>query len=96
MFSILISPTIRSSLSLNVIFAVIGFAVRGRFRGVDESPPPPPNVTRPVGVLYDFFDDRRALPQRGASQTLNNGKSMGRFVVITATNASLVPQDPAS
>lgn len=78
------------------MFAVIGFAVRGRFRGVDESPPPPPNVTRPVGVLYDFFDDRRALPQRGVSQTLNRGNNMGRLVVMTATKASRVPHDPAS
>lgn len=95
-FSSLTSSTIRSSLSLNVMFSVIGLAVLGplRFRGVDAGPPPP-MLTKPVGVLHDFLDERSKLPQNGVSHTRKRGNSMGRLVVMTATKASLVPHSPA-
>lgn len=90
----------RSSLSLKVA-SVMGLGVRGpRFRQLPL--PPPPHVMRLLGVpsgdslFTDPCIDWTRLPKIGVSWDLTNGNTIGRFVVITATNVSLTAQDPAN
>ncbi len=66
---------------------------------LDEPPPPPPMVTNPLlGFLYAFLPlvERLRLANKGANQVLNNGKVLGRLVVMTAMKVSLVPHSAAS
>lgn len=56
-------------------------------------------VTNPLpGVLYALLLllDRSVLGKNGWSQTLNKGKIIGKFVVTTAINVSLVPHSAAN
>lgn len=61
--------------------------------------PPPPIDTKPLpGDLYTLLlaEERNVLGSIGASQDLNNGKIIGKFVVMTAMNVSLVPHSAAN
>jgi hypothetical protein len=56
-------------------------------------------VTNPLpGVLHALLLllERSVLGNNGCSQTLIKGKIMGRFVVTTAMNVSLVPHSAAN
>jgi hypothetical protein len=96
-FCILMSATMRSSLSLKVMLAVMGFALGGplllrpSFEG-----PPPPMVRKSLGVLYALREDPSMVPSQGCSHVLRSGNIIGRFVVITAVKASRTPHAPAS